>query len=212
MTRARGFAFPFVGALLLVLPSCISLKRSKDAQVFVLEPLAARDAAAPEPAPSAVVGVLSVEVAAWLDRPQIVSRGAGSQVQADDFSRWGEPLAKGVQRVVAENLAALLPDRRVVRAPWAGYTPVVESVQISLGELARQSDGSVLLEARWAVIGPDHTTLLQRRSTYHEPAGAGSVSDAVTASSQALAALSREIAGALSSLPLPADREPGRAP
>jgi uncharacterized protein len=183
------------------LSGCV-LKRSKDAQVFVLEPLATRAAAAvPDAAPAVVVGVLPVEVPGWIDRPQITSRVAGSRVVTDEFARWGEPIAKGVGRVVAENLAALLPDRRIVTAPWAGYEPVVHKVELTITELARQADGSVLLEARWAVVGPDRSTLAQKRSSHRSLAAAGA-EGLVDASSQALEALSREIAATLSALPV----------
>lgn len=176
------------------------LKRSKDSQMFVLEPLAARGATAGTPV--AVVGVQPVEVPGWIDRPQVATRVAGSQVAADEFARWGEPIARGVQRVVAENLAALLPERRVISAPWAGYEPVVHKVDLTITELARQADGSVLLEARWAIIGRDRSTLAQRRSSHRSPAAAGAAGT-VEGSSQALEALSREIAETLLTLPLP---------
>jgi hypothetical protein len=180
------------------------LKRSKDSQMFVLEPLAARGVTTSAgAAPAAVVGVRPVEVPGWIDRPQVATRVAGSQVAADEFARWGEPVAKGVQRVVAENLAALLPERRVITAPWAGYEPVVHRVDVTITELARQADGSVLLEARWAIIARDRSTLVQRRSSHRSPAAAAGAAGAVEGSSQALEALSREIAETLLTLPLP---------
>lgn len=185
------------------------LKRSKDSQMFVLEPLAARGATAGTPV--AVVGVQPVEVPGWIDRPQVATRVAGSQVAADEFARWGEPIARGVQRVVAENLAALLPERRVISAPWAGYEPVVHKVDLTITELARQADGSVLLEARWAIIGRDRSTLAQRRSSHRSPAAAGAAGT-VEGSSQALEALSREIAETLLTLPLPPPEPPATQP
>lgn len=207
MRTRSSVALALVPALAgLLLSGCV-LKRSKDAQVFVLEPLAARGAPAPPAAAEAVVGVLPVEVPGWIDRPQITSRVAGSQVAADEFSRWGEPIAKGVERVVAENLAALLPRRRVVSAPWAGYEPVVHKVVLTVTELARQADGSVLLEAHWAIVGKDRATLVQHRSSHRSPAAVTGAAGIVEASSQVLEALSREIAEALSSLPLPPPEE-----
>jgi len=201
-TRSTRLGALVPAALALLLAGCV-LKRSKDSQVFVLEPLAARGAtAAAAAAPVAVVGVLPVEVPGWIDRPQVTSRVAGSQVTTDEFSRWGEPVARGIQRVVAENLAALLPGRRIVKAPWAGYEPVVHKLELTVTELSRQTDGSVLLEARWAVIGEGRVTLVQRRSSHRSPAGPGAAGT-VGGSSQALEALSREIAETLSGLPLP---------
>ncbi len=127
----------------------------------------------------------------------------GSRIAADEFARWGEPIAKGVQRVVAENLAALLPGRRVVTAPWAGYEPVVHRVALTITELGRQPDGSVLVEGRWAIVGKNRATLAQHRSSHRSAAAAGA-EGTVEGSSQVLEALSREIAEVLSTLPLPA--------
>lgn len=193
----------------VALTGCV-LKRSNDARVFVLEPLAARGVASADTQPLAVVGVLPVEVPGWIDRPQVTTRVGDSQVLADEFSRWGEPIAKGIQRVVAENLAALLPSRRVITAPWAGYEPVVHKVDITITELARQSDGTVLLEAHWAIIGKDRTTLVQRRSSHRSPTPAPGADGIVEASSRVLEALSREIAQALEALPLPPAEEAKR--
>jgi uncharacterized lipoprotein YmbA len=193
----------------VVLTGCV-LKRSNDARVFVLEPLAARGVAAADTQPVAVVGILPVGVPGWIDRPQVTTRVGDSQVLADEFSRWGEPIAKGIQRVVAENLAALLPSRRVITAPWAGYEPVVHEVDITITELARQSDGTVLLEAHWAIIGKGRTTLVQRRSSHRSPTPAPGADGIVEASSRVLEALSREIAQALEALPLPPAEETPR--
>lgn len=202
MMRATRSSLLIGVAAAAALSGC-ALKRSKDAQVFVLEPLAARAAGAPATAqPAAVVGVLPVEVPGWIDRPQITSRVDGSQVAVDEFARWGEPIAKGVERVVAENLAALLPGRRVVSAPWAGYEPVVHKVDLTVTELARQADGTVLLEARWAIIGGDRATLVQRRASHRSGAAAAGAAGLVEAESQVLEALSRDIAEALSALPV----------
>jgi uncharacterized lipoprotein YmbA len=199
--RSRTPALVVLGLAAAVVCGCV-LKRSKESQLFVLEPLAARGASSAQSPPRAVVGLLPVEVPDWMDRPQITRRVAGSQVTVFEFARWGEPIGRGAQRVVAENLAALLPERRVIRAPWAGYEPVVHKVDLTLSELAGQPDGSVLLEARWAVIGKDRETLLQRRSTHRSPTAAADPKGTVDGTSQVLEAVSREIADALEALPV----------
>jgi uncharacterized lipoprotein YmbA len=202
-------------AVAATLPGCV-LKRSRDASVFVLEPLAARGAeavpAADPPAadslaaPGRVVGVLPVTVPGWIDRPQITARAEGSRIAPDELARWGEPVARGVQRVIAENLAALLPGYRVLSAPWPNTETVGPRVEITLTELARQADGSVALEARWAVIGADRRAIGQRRSAHRQMAAPGA-GGTVEAASALLAVLSREIAEALSHVP-PSDLEP----
>ena len=198
--RALSLLVPALGGLFLH-GAC--LKRSKLAETYVLDPVAARDAASPSQAPEAVVGVLRVTVPGWIDRPQVTGRSSTGQVRTDESARWGEPIARGVQRVVAENLAALLPTRRIVVAPFSPDLVVHHRVDITLSEAARQADGSVLVEARWALVGPRGATLVQRRTSHRAHPTAAGAAGAVTGTSEAIAELSREIAGALRALPHP---------
>lgn len=191
------------------------LKRSKVARTYVLDPMPAVAAAATSPTPVAAksattpatpvtaIGVERVRVPDWLDRPQVTGRAATGEVVTDEFSRWGEPLPRGLQRVIAENLVALLPDRRVVAAPFPPSDPVDLRLEITMIEAARQPDGAVLLEARWAVVAKDGRELVRRRSTQHANPTTPGAAGAVAGLNQGLAELSREIAGVLQSLPPP---------
>lgn len=201
--RARALAvLASTLAVGLVLGGCV-LKRSKVARTYVLDPLAAREAPAPAATPVATVGVEKVAVPDWLDRPQVTGRAASGEVVSDEFSRWGEPVAKGIQRVVAENLAALLPDRRVLAAPFPPRTAVNQRLLLTVVEAARQVDGSVLVEARWEVLGDGEEVLARRRSSHPATPTAVGAAGAVAGASDALAALSREIADLLRTLPPP---------
>ena len=196
--------------LLVVVPALCGLvllggcfKRSKISETYVLDPVAARDAAPPSQTPEAVVGVLRVAVPGWIDRPQVTERTSTGQIHANEFARWGEPVTRGVQRVVAENLAALLPTRRIVMAPFSPNQVVHYRVDIAFSEAGRQADGSVLVDARWALLGPAGATLVQRRSSHRAHPAAAGPEGAVTGVNEAIAELSREIADAVRALPLP---------
>ena len=199
--RARALAV-LVSTLAvgLVLGGCV-LKQSRPAQTYVLDSLAAPGTAAPRETPLGVVGILKVTVPGWIDRPQVTGRAASGQIVTDEFARWGEPIGRGIQRVVAENLAALLPDRRVVAAPFAPSQAIDRRVDLGITEAARQADGSVLVEARWAVLGPKGGTLVQHRSSHRASPTALGPAGAVAGASEALASLSRDIAEALKALP-----------
>lgn len=175
--------------------------RSREARTFVLDPLAAREAAAPAAAPAAVLGVQKVAVPGWIDRPQVTARGPAGEILTDDLARWGEPIAKGIQRVLAENLAALLPDQRVVSAPYPTAEVVDRRLEVTLVEAARQTDGSVLVEARWEVLDAAGAVLARRRSAHRAQGLAPGAAGAVAGASEALASLAREIAGVLAALP-----------
>ena len=191
-------ALPAVFAVLL--GGCV-LKTSQPARLFVLDPIVTAGSAGAEPT-GPPLGVLRVTVPDWIDRPEITSRTSAGQVAPDELARWGEPISRGLQRVIAENLAALLPDRQVARAPFATRQETAHRLEVAFVEAARQADGSVLLDARWTVFGAGGTPVVQRRST-HRAGPARDAAAAVLAMNEALAALSREIADAVRGLPAP---------
>jgi uncharacterized lipoprotein YmbA len=190
-------------ALLLALTLGACFGKSRHAQTYVLDAVVPPGAESGAPAAESVLGVLRVTVPAWLDRPQITGRGVGGQVVADEYARWGEPIAKGIQRVVAANLAALLPDRRLVTAPFAPSVSVDLRLDLTIDEAARQEDGSVRVAARWAVLAPGGVPLAQGRSSHSAHPAAPGAAGVVSGSNEALAALSRDIADAVRALPPP---------
>ncbi len=199
--RARALVAATLAAA--VFSGCV-LGRSKAARTYVLDPVAGQPAAGPGAMSVATVGVERVAVPDWLDRPQVTGRAAGGEIVADELARWGEPLGRGVQRVLAENLSALLPDRRVVVAPFPPRETVDHLVEVTVVEAGRQADGSVLLEARWDVLGNGREVLARQRSSHRAAPAAPGSPGAVAGTSEVLAGLSREIADRLRALPAPA--------
>ncbi len=188
------------------------LKRSPASRTFVLDPTEARTDGATSGPAVAVVGVAKVSVPDWLDRPHILARAANGEIVADDFSRWGEPLPRGMQRVLTENLAALLPERRILAEPISPRLPVDYRVEVTTVDVARQADGTVLVETRWDVIGGKGDALVRRRSSDRGRSAAPGAQGVVVGLNEALATLSREIADAIRTLPPPPaatrEREP----
>ena len=187
-----------MAGLALLAAGCV-LKHSAPARFYVLQAVAP-PAAATSDAPRGVLGVQRVSVPAWMDRPEITARRRGGEIVPDPLARWGEPITRGFQRVITENLAALLPERHLVAAPFPISRSVDHRLDLAITEGARQADDSVLLEARWAILGPEGAVLVQRRSS-HRTGVVGSAEGAVTATSEALAVLSGEIAAAVRGLP-----------
>ena len=201
----RARAAVLVAAALLSLPFAGCLKRSKLSRSYALDPLPAEaTAAAPASVTGPVVGIERVSVPGWLDRMQVTGRATSGAIVSDDYSRWAEPLPRGIQRVVAESLVVLLPDRRIVTAPFSPRDTVEQRVELTLVEAARQADGRVLVEARWDVIGATGDVLARHRSTHRSSPTALGAAGAVEGLNGALAELSREIAEVLRTLPAPA--------
>jgi uncharacterized protein len=203
--RARDVA-ALAAAIALAVPFASCLKRSKLSSSYALDPLpagAASPAEAQDPT-GPVVGIERVSIPDWLDRMQVTGRATSGAIVSDDYSRWAEPLPRGIQRVLAEDLVVLLPDRRILTAPFAPRDVIAHRLELTLVEAARQPDGSVLVEARWEVLGPAGEILARRRSTQRSSPTALGAAGAVQGLNAALTALSREIADVLRSLPAPA--------
>ena len=193
--RARA-----VVACLALLPAGCVLKHSAPARLYVLQAVARGPQDLAGDAPRGDLGVQRVSIPAWMDRAEITARLGPGEIVPDPLARWGEPFARGIQRVVTENLAALLPERRVVAAPFAVRQAVDRRLDLAITECARQPDGSVLLEARWAILGQDGAAIAQRRSSHRQDAG-HSAEGTVSATSALLALLSGEIAAAVREAP-----------
>jgi uncharacterized lipoprotein YmbA len=165
---------------------------------FVLTPVAesAVGAGARTDGPRPTLGVGPVVLPAYLDRLQIVRRSGQNQLVLSSTGVWGEPLERNVQGVVAANLARLLGGEEIVLYP--SFTAISIDRQISIAILRFDADehDTVSLDARWTIRssaekGPIDT----RESRIVRQAADGSTASMVAAMSEAVGALSQEIAG-----------------
>jgi len=106
----------------------------------------------PSPAASGrpiTASVALVDIPKYLDRPQIVRRSGAVELGVDEFERWGEPLANMVQRVLADDLAARLPEGSVVTTSRTLSGDEALTVELALNRFDPDTDGTVVLEAQW---------------------------------------------------------------
>jgi uncharacterized lipoprotein YmbA len=180
--------------------SCVSIggRGSPDTQHYVLSPVVeAPSGATASPAAPLVVGVGPVSLPAYLDRPQLVTRPAPDRLDVNEFAQWGEPLRDAVTRVVAVNLARLLPDSQVVKFPWRSTEKIRYRVILDIEQMDGPAGGDVALDARWRILDPSGREVVARVSRLSEPAGPET---AAAAMSRALGALSRDIARELGAM------------
>jgi uncharacterized protein len=178
--------------------------RSDPARFYVLAGVPHSSAATPsaEPVGGPELGIGPITLPRYLERTNIVTR-RGTELEVAEFDRWGEPLSESVPRAIAANLAALLRTERIVVFPWPSVTNIDHQVVIDVIRFDGRLGGDVLLEARWRVLGRDKKELVLRYSALTEATGESSYPALVAAMSRSLAALSREIADAVRTLPAP---------
>lgn len=161
----RNGLVPLTCAALLgpLLVGCVSLRRTEPARFFVLR---AEAPAGPENVskpPSGLVGLMPVRLPGHLNRPQLVTENGPNELIIDEFARWAEPLEPGLTRVLAENLAALLPDRQVMRSPFPAGADLRCRIEVEVESFAPQKNGEVRLDGRWMLLAPKDARTLALR-------------------------------------------------
>jgi len=182
---------------LLSLVGCSFKSETAASRFYMLRPLPA-DATSPgapggEAGPVLALGPINVP--AYLDRPQIVTRAPGAEVKLSEFDRWAEPLQDNVAAVLADNLSSLVPTNRVSAYPDRLPADFDLRVTVDVTRFDGPLGGDVVLDARWSLVsGSKEAETHMQRSHFVQPAGGPGYPDLVEAMSRALDALSRELA------------------
>jgi hypothetical protein len=143
------------------------------------------------------VAVGPVTVPALVDRFQIVVQVDANRVEVNDLQRWAEPLRRAIPRVVAANLARELGTARVFVYPPSGSEVPDYRVFLDVKRFESEPGKAVTLEASWSVRRSAGGDLRTGSSVVREPVQGKDYDALVAAHSRALAAVSREVAGAI---------------
>jgi len=199
-------ALPF---LALTLAACSILSPRPDTSRFFTLSAVADGATAPS-ADSIAVGLGPVRVPGYLDRPELATRVASTELAFSPRDRWAEPLGSSLRRVLAQNLSTLLGTEDVAMFPWPVGTRIDWAVTVDFLRFDRTPEGEVEVAARWIVREGAGGHIRLARETHHTERAAGDDTPAVVeAWNKAVAALSGDIAEGLTSL---GPRDGGRDP
>ena len=134
-----------------------------------------------------------VTIAGYLDRPELVRGPRDYRLSVDDTSRWGEPLAAMLDRVITEDLVQRLPHASVFSEAGAISTKPDLVLELDIQRLDTDADGAVVLVAQVA-IRPENGTAKATTLRLRQPSGAINAAGQAAAMSMALGALADEIA------------------
>ncbi len=144
------------------------------------------------------VGVGPVDLPDYLDRPQIVTRNGQNELNMAEFDRWGETLKDNAKQVLAENLAVLLPSKKVHTYPWKRSAGLDYQVVVKITRFDHTEGGDTVLHARWNILSGDgNTEFLARETRYTEHPEVKGYADTVAAMNRVLAQFSRDVANAI---------------
>ena len=156
----------------------------------------------PGSGPALAVEVLPIRLPGVLQRPQIVTSLGPNSLELSSGHQWGNALEKDIQRVLVENLSALLGSNRVVASPYGTRVNAVYRVEVDVQRCEGRPGGTFSFQATWMITGSrGDMALVMRKTTLEEPVQGPDPEALVAAHNRALAALSREIAEGLKGQP-----------
>jgi len=205
ITVPGGFRRSDFVSLLLALAACLTLtgcsflKPAKPtARHFVLTPMLA---SGPGPAASGTiaVGVGQVKLPAYLFNTSLAVRKGTNEIEYLPSVIWAERLDTGFQRVLAANLAIVLPTDRIHLSAWQ-KDDVAAEVYVTIEQFDVDAGGRGVLVARWRILSPGGEKILKAgssRLTRQGPSPDAGASGTVATLSELVADFSRPIAQAI---------------
>jgi len=191
-----------LGVTFLISGSC-ALRSSTATKFYTLNPLAQPvvEKQYEKGKKCKTIGLGPLDLPAYLDRPQIVTRVNPSELKLAELDNWAEPLKDNVTRVLAENISRLFCTEAVVIFPWKKSSHIDFQIDIKIiwmdGKLGEKAN----LVTQWAIIDASgKSVLLRNKSKYTEPVTEATYSALVAAHSRLIATFSHDIAQAIKSL------------
>ena len=195
----RFAALLFSVTLCAGIVGCSFLKPARStARHFVLTPMAAT-APAPAAANALAVGLGQVKLPAYLFDTSLAVRKGTNEVEYLPSALWAERLDTGFQRVLAANLAIILPTDRIHQSAWQ-RDAVAAEIYVTLEQFDVDASGRGVLVARWRILSAGGEKILKAggtRLTRQGPPPDEGASGAVATLSELVANFSRQLAQAL---------------
>ncbi len=115
-------------------------------------------------AAATVVGLAPIQLATYLQRPQIVSLDTETRLNLGEFDRWAEPLEGTLGRALKESIRSLMDDPASVWLiqPWGGREPVDLEIRLRVDRLDLDMDRVARLDAEWQVVFTDDQSEVRR--------------------------------------------------
>ena len=169
---------------------------SPKTQFFTLTPMPPQEGQARAEI-KAPVTVAAVNVPPSLDRSELVRRTGATTVDIDSDARWTAPLGDMIRTVLSQDLAARLPQEKVI-LPDSPAPPNTAQIVVSIAEFGPAGTSGTTLQGSWSVMkGAAAKPVRQRNFDLDADASATGGSSQAMAMSRLLARLADDIAAAL---------------
>jgi uncharacterized lipoprotein YmbA len=195
-----------IACILMAIATCLSLTgcfgflkpTHSAARTFVLTPLPVA-ASATARSGALAVGVGQVKLPAYLFNTSLAVRMGTNEINYLPSVLWAERLENGLQRVLAANLATLLPTDQVRLSAWRSEDVSAE-VYVAMEQFDVDARGQGVLVAWWRILSPGGEKTLRAgevRLARQGPPPDSDPSGAVATLSELVADFSRQLAQAV---------------
>lgn len=135
----------------LTLTSCMIIScSSPEAKFYVLNP--ARFMPKFKRHRLITIGLDPINIAPYLQKPQLALRLSSNELSYDEFNRWAEQMDQNIARVIQSNLSALIKSSVVNTSPWPiGFTPKYR-LQINIIRFEGNHNGYSVFDARYKLV------------------------------------------------------------
>ncbi|MDA3924845.1 MAG: PqiC family protein [Kiritimatiellae bacterium] len=140
-----------------------------------------------------------LQMAEYLNRPQIVIRKGEREVANAEFDRWAEPLETQAATYLTDTLTTQLNEFNIKPFPWRGNTTPLYEIKISILQLDGIPGDSVQMRADWQILkaGKIQSLISEERSDLQVKCTEQGVPGIVAATEQLFGNLSQTIASSL---------------
>ena len=151
----------FVLMAVLVLGAC---GRSKEAQLYVLNPIAAQKKTNHHYT-YLRIGIDEVKIPSYIDKLPLTIHYTAHQVFLEEYHQWAEALNKNIERVIRTNLTTLLPGAFVAISPWDVLFKPSYHLQITIPQFSVDINGNSILQAEYIIYHNEQ--LIEKRDVYY---------------------------------------------
>lgn len=142
-----------------------------------------------------LVGIGPLEMPAYLDRPQIITRSNPNRLNLSEFDNWAEPLQETFSRLVVTHISTFLDPKVALVFPWRGSFELDYQIQVEIIQMDNNQSGDALMIARWAILTKSKEVLLSAQTkSYTEKTDINDFEAFAAAHSKNIESLCRDIA------------------
>jgi len=141
-----------------------------------------------------VIAISDVQVADYLDKPQVITRVDKGELKLNEFDRWVGDIGKNIQQVLNKDISSKLPRYTILSKPLQEPIDEDYTLYVSIDRFDGDINGMVVLSGHWSLVDAQDRTLLKGKKFNYITHTQNDIASIVNAQSKLLSRLATNIA------------------